>query len=339
MRNGKRSGRRRGKKSTRSAYSKPGSLRAELGGGVVRMQLEGVPFAVVQENTGGGGALGFVSADSNLSATAPINIAYLDPFSVGGRTTVMATMFQKYRVLGGELEYRPNLLSGTSTINLVNPPACCFGWHPDLVQAPNDYADGIRFGGKPLTLTKMERAPIGKSPWLYTSTVTSNPSLVDLRMCCFGGFYFWADGNAPGSISVELGVIVITLDIEFMGAQDGPSLGRESRYLTQYKDQLRQRLVAESKSAEDVSSPSTPAEFEFVPPGPLAIARLAADVAGASDDAKESSVKETKSSSSTTMRHQRKLPVHQLASRGVFGKGSVWKLANKDLNDLAKDSQ
>jgi len=322
------------------------------------MQLQGVPFLVVQENTGGGGALGIVAGDSNVIISTPVNTVYLDPFAIGGRTTVMASLFQKYRIRGGTFEYKPDLLSGTSTINLVNPPAACFGWHPDLVQVPQDYSDAIRFGAKPITFTKAERVLIGKSPWLYTSTTTASPTLIDLRMCCFGGFYLFADGTATGSLSVELGTIIASLDIEFMGAQDGASLGVENRYLTQYKDQLRRRLDAESKSAEETplpptppefelaaseskiaTHPSTPVEYEVVPPGSLSIARLATGVAGASDDAKEVSIRiEPKLSSFTTMRHQRNLPVHQLASRGVFGKGSAWKLAKKDLNDLAKDS-
>jgi hypothetical protein len=272
------------------------------------MDIDGTPFQLAYDGTTN--LSGFDSNDSNLITTTPLAAVYLDPFAVGGRFAVMASMFQKYKILGGTLTYVPRMLSGAIALaysvgaaqSSQDVVGFAMGWHPDPVQLPTDFADAVRFGGKICNLSKTASVKVGASPWLFTSTTSASPTNVDLRQCSFGGIYCFLDNTMiiPGGAFIVPGNFSLSLRVAFKGAQDGPVLGRGAGILEMFQQSAVEqqnrmsigasRVVANSvhhrphagmgEETKEVCQPhlAVPLPAEFVPPGELAIARLSGDV-------------------------------------------------------------
>jgi len=201
------------------------------------MQVQGTPFALVHSGSMSSppNTFGLESEDSGLPLTAPTNTAYLDPFAIGGRFVIMASMFQKYRIRSGRIRWVPAMNYTDDLANGEKATSMVFGWHPDLVQVPSTFADGVRFGGRAFTVSKAASCAIGRTGWLYTTAPSASPSATDLRFTCFGGMYCFADGTEIyGTVDAFLGYFIFDLDVEFQGAQDGSILGSTTA-IDQYK--------------------------------------------------------------------------------------------------------
>jgi len=259
-------------KSKARRLARPGSLLAEKGGNAIRMNIQGTPFNVGIIN--GSSTIGLTTQDSAINLAAIASIMFLDPFSVGGRFQLFATLFQQYRICKARIRYVPLLdravaLYPSLTNTSIN---ICFGWLEDPTNAPSNYNSAVIFGGATTAITQSASAAIGPSGWKWSSTAGSSPTIIDLRQSSFGSMYVIADVAASAAnVTENLGRFVLDFDVEFRGNSTVGAIGLEAkgelmRYYSQSIEESK-RIVCSSGSASSQSPPPAPDPVHVRPDG------------------------------------------------------------------------
>jgi len=179
----------------------------------------------------------------------------------------------QYRIVDGTIRYKPRMSSGAIQLpNLTNTSVdICFGWQKDPTNIPGNYNSSVRFGGVVTSAYKPASCKIGKSGWLWTTTATNSPSVIDLRQCTFGAFYVYADQAASSAAASTIADFVFDLTIQFRGSTIDTVIGdavverfRESslrhQQLKQTCSSLVRRTSDEEKSAFVVLDPDLSVE-------------------------------------------------------------------------------
>jgi hypothetical protein len=224
---------------------------------VTRFAFRGAPFYVTSAASGAGG----LSTQNSLSSTTSVSRVSMDPFQFGGRFAQAAALFLEYRIMGLRFRYRPlttvdGMLSttGGSTAS-PNYAFRSFSWGvlDDPQLNPASYSGSLEVGGKVAQTSNpsvIKVAGGSLSRWRFTSTTTSTPSTIDLRMVSPIQLFFYFQDSSAGIQTY--GDIIYEAIVEFRGICNANPIG-----LTRGQPLLSSSLPPSPEKQDSEESKST----------------------------------------------------------------------------------
>jgi len=219
--------------------------------------------------TNGSNAM-FYTEDSGLSFSNSLGIN-VSPIAMGSRAQTVGSLFARWRLKSGRFRYFP--ASATSTFGGASAVSgvfknyqAVFGWVEDPLSAPTNFDGAVNDGMVSVSLDK-------PSPWIhipssgwkwYLPDPTAPSVYANIRNCAHGLFYgvLYAPGTSTVTQTIPFGFLNFELVWQFRGYTDRTSDSVAGTFAFDQGDLVR------------VGNTLT-ASADFVPPGPLAIARLA----------------------------------------------------------------
>jgi len=187
------------------------------------------PFRITQASSGTGG---LTTVESNASLTAA-NSVVLDPYTIGGRLSLMANLFTEYRFTKLKLTYVPDDTTASGVIETAGGPTTtpsyanrsfAIGLATDPALSTLQFDSLVEMGGKISNTTRSVTLVAGGGAlnrWRYTSTTAAYASAttIDFRMVAPLKLYF-AYFIASTTATASYGNIVMDATVQFRGSVD-----------------------------------------------------------------------------------------------------------------------
>jgi len=143
----------------------------------------------------------------------------VDPFAVGGRFLEIMQLFQRYKVIGGSLRYRPSSATGGAVQNVGAAASATYavreftmGFARDPFLVPGDYNEAVEAGCTVGVSDKKAVAKIPACSWCFAE-LPGGPTIADVRQCMFGVVFWYFPTNSTSATIQDLGFLDVELDV------------------------------------------------------------------------------------------------------------------------------
>jgi len=218
---------------------------------VVGFTTREIPFRITQATSGTGGITSVTSSTSSSN----VNSVAIDPYTIGGRTLVIAQLYTKYRIRRVVIRYIPDTsfsgvvesISGPTTTPSYGSRVFAWGINRDPALSTLSYSQLVQMGGAVGNTNRSSRLVFinNDNSWFFTSTTAASPTTIDLRMVAPLQLRF-AYGTASTTAIGSYGQLVFDIDIQCSGdippsaplglSLSPPELVRESKDTEEKKD-------------------------------------------------------------------------------------------------------
>jgi len=202
-----------------------------LSAAISTIPFRGIPFVITQGTTGNGG----ITNENSGSSLTNANIVNIDPFNFGSRMSLVADQFLQYRFKSIKFTYNPRYSSsgvapnpaGATTTPSYGERSFVWGVVDDpALLGSLSFQVFLEYGGQLATTTRKNSMTIRGGTlkqWRYTSTTTSSPTAIDLRMVAPMQLRFYFD-DTSSTAAATYGYITYEAVVQFRGAANNASI-------------------------------------------------------------------------------------------------------------------